>query len=113
MAYSEFLADRIRAFFKSSGRRTEERKMMGGLCFMVEDKMCVGVVGDSLMARIGPDRYEAALGKRGCRPMDFTGKAMKGFVFVDPEAIDTDTDLSYWLGVCLEFNPQARSSRKQ
>ena len=67
---------------------------------------------DSLMARIDPDIYEAALKKKGCRPMDFTGKPMQGYVFVDPVAIDMDKDLEYWIQLCLDFNPKAKSSKK-
>ena len=80
---------------------------------MVDDKMCVGIVKDVLMARIDPDIHEEALTKKGCRDMDFTGKPMKGFVFVDPEAVDLDSDLDYWIGLCLDFNPRAKSSKKK
>ncbi len=69
--------------------------MMGGLTFMVDDKMCLGVVKESLMARIDPDIYDEALLRNGCREMDFTKRPMKGFVFVDPEGVDMDADLAY------------------
>lgn len=113
MAYSEYLADRIRLVFKHKRVAAEEKKMMGGLCFMVNDKMCVGVEKDKLMARIDPKIYDKALAKKGCREMDFTGKPMKGFVFVEPEGIDKDRNLEYWIQLCLEFNPAANSSRKK
>ena len=113
MAYSELLADRIRVYFDDQRISYEAKKMMGGLCFMVDDKMCVGVHTEHLMARIGPDAYEDALNRKGCRPMDFTGRPMKGFVFVDAEGIDMDQDLNYWLDLCLAFNPIARSSKKK
>ena len=80
---------------------------------MVDDKMCVGVHTDQLMARIGPEAYDSALLRRGCRPMDFTGRPLKGFVFVDPEGIDLEEDLDYWLELCLAFNPLAKSSKKK
>jgi TfoX/Sxy family transcriptional regulator of competence genes len=86
--------------------------MMGGLCYMVQDKMAVGIVNGSLMARIDPQVYERVLKKEGCRPMDFTGKPMKGFVFVDPTGIDMDKDLEYWIQLCLDYNPIAKSSKK-
>ena len=81
MAYDEKLAYRIRRLLPRA--KVEEKKMMGGLTFMVNGKMCVGILKDNLMARIGPDVYELALHKKGCREMNFTGKPMKGFVFVD------------------------------
>ena len=112
MAYDEFLADRIRTALQDRKVRFEEKKMMGGLAFMVDDKMCVGVIRDDLMARIDPDVYEEALNRKGCREMDFTGRTMKGFVLVEPEGVDLDDELDDWIELCLEFNPKARSSKK-
>lgn len=112
MAYNEFLADRVRRFFQERKISTEEKKMMGGLCYMVDDKMCVGVVKDQLMARIDPEIYEDALEREGCREMNFTGRPMKGFVFIDPEGTDLDDDLDYWVELALDFNPRAKSSKK-
>ena len=66
-----------------------------------------------LMARIGELATVGALDKTGCKPMDFTGRPMKGFVFVTPEGFDTDDDLEYWLQLCLEFNPEAKASKKK
>ena len=86
---------------------------MGGLCFMVDDKMCVGIVKEELMARIGPDAYEAALQKEGCKEMNFTGRTMKGYVFLEPSAVDLEEDLSYWVQLCLEFNPKAKASKRK
>ena len=80
---------------------------------MVRDKMCIGVEKDMLMARIDPEFYEKALKKKGCHEMDFTGRPMKGFVFVDPSGIDMDHDLNYWIQLCLDYNPRAKSSRKK
>ena len=113
MPYDEYLADRIRNAFKAKKAHFEEKKMMGGICFMVDDKMCAGVVKDQLMARIDPDIYEEVLAKKGCREMDFTKRPMKGFVFVDPIGTDMDSDLEYWIQQCLDFNPKAKSSKKK
>jgi len=113
MAYDEHLADRIRRVFQERKVPYDEKKMMGGLCFMVNGKMCVGVEKEMLMARIDPDIYNKALKRKGCRQMDFTGKPMKGFVFVEAKGIDMDIDLEYWLGLSLEYNPKAKSSRKK
>jgi len=112
MAFDEHLADRIRLVFKQKKTRFAEKKMMGGLCFMVKDKMCLGVEKNMLMARIGPEVYEDALRKKGCREMDFTGRPLKGYVFVEPKGIDLDKDLEHWIDLCLAYNPKARSSKK-
>ena len=113
MPYDEHLADRIRDVFKSKKVVFEEKKMMGGLCFMVNDKMCVGVMKNKFMARVDPAFYPAALKKKGCHPMDFTGRVLKGFVLVSPAGVDADDDLGYWMDRCLEFNPKAKASKKQ
>lgn len=113
MAYNEFLADRVRQQLHQQKIFYEEKKMMGGLCFMVDGKMCVGIVKDDLMARIGPDIYEKALTQTGCRSMDFTGRPMKGYVFVASEGYDLDQQLEYWIQLCLDFNPLAKASKKK
>jgi hypothetical protein len=112
MAYDEFLSDRISQVLKDQKIAFEAKKMMGGICYMVDDKMCVGVVKDNLMAHIDPEIYQQALARPGCREMDFTGRTMKGFVFVDPEGTDLDEDLESWVQLCLDFNPKARSSKQ-
>jgi len=113
MAYDEHLADRVRRYLKQKQVISEEKKMMGGLCFMVDDKMCVGMVGNELMARVDPQIYDEILNNKGSREMDFTGRAMRGFLFISPDGIDLDKDLEYWLDLCLEFNPRAKSSKKK
>ncbi len=80
---------------------------------MVDDKMCVGVVRNQLMARIDPDVYEKVLNTRGSQEMDFTGRPMKGFLFIKPEGVDMEEDLEYWVDLCLEYNPRAKSSKKK
>ena len=87
--------------------------MMGGLTFMVNGKMCVGVLKDDLMARIDPDVYEVALHKKGCREMNFTGKPMKGFVFVGSKGTSGTKDFKYWLDLALDFNKRAKASKKR
>ncbi|MCF8368665.1 MAG: TfoX/Sxy family protein [Bacteroidales bacterium] len=113
MAYDEFLGDRIRMILKEKQVSYDEKKMMGGLAIMVDDKMCVGVIKDSLMVRIDPDIKEDALKRKGCREMDFTGRPLKGFVLVDSEGIDMDHDLALWIQLALDFNPFAKSSIKK
>ncbi len=98
---------------KEKGVSFEEKKMMGGLCFMVNNKMCCGIVKEKLMARVGPEFYEDALKKPHCSEMNFTGRPLKGFVYVEPEGIDQKKELSYWIEKCLEFNPKAKLSKKR
>lgn len=112
MPYSEILAQRIREMLAQQPA-VEEKKMMGGLTFMVDGKMCVGIVRDDLMARIAPEDYEMALKRKGCREMDFTGKPMKGFVFVDAEGMDHADDLRYWIDLALRYNRVAKASKKK
>lgn len=109
MAFSEFLADRVRQLLPSH-LKIEEKKMMGGLIFMVNEKMCLGVdvekqMGiDRLMVRVGKLTYDELLGQRGSQLMDFTGKPMRGFLFIQPEGFDSDEDLAFWVSKALEFN---------
>ncbi|WP_422090532.1 TfoX/Sxy family protein [Tenacibaculum ovolyticum] len=113
MAYNEFLSDRIAQFFNESNVHFYEKKMFGGLCFMVNDKMCVAVIRDEVMARIDPNIYDDCLQRKGCKEMNFTGKPMKGFVFLTEEAIDLDEDFRDWLQLALDYNPLARASKKK
>ena len=113
MACDERLAERVRRFFDELGVACEEKQMMGGLCFMVDGKMCVGIDKQRLMVRIDPDVYESALGRRGCVPMDFTGRPMRGFVFVNLEGLKSKRDFEAWLTLALEFNPRAVSSKRK
>lgn len=112
MAYSEKLADRIREAI-ADYPNVEEKFMFGGVCFMVNGKMCIGVVKDEMMCRINPDVYEEALHKNGCREMVFTGKPMKGYVFVSDEGMKTKKEFEYWISLCLEFNSQAKAAKRK
>ncbi len=109
MAFYEYQADRIRQRM-SSLDHVIEKKMMGGLIFMVNDKMCVGLDFDKksgedrLMVRVGKLAYEELLGKRGSKLMDFTGKPMRGFLFISAEGFDAEVDLDFWIEKALEFN---------
>lgn len=112
MAYDELLEDRIQRILEEKNIQFSKKKMMGGLTFLVDDKMCIGIVKDSLMARIDPEQYQEALNKEGCREMNFTGRPMKGFVFVDAPSIDLEENLEYWIDLALEYNPKAKKSKK-
>lgn len=112
MAYSEKLADRIRERLATL-QNLKEKQMMGGLTFMLNDKMCVGIIQDALMCRIDPAIYQAALEKKACRPMDFTGRPMKGWVIIDPPGIKNKTDFDYWITLALDFNEKAKPYKKK
>jgi TfoX/Sxy family transcriptional regulator of competence genes len=112
MPYSEKLANRIRERLAPLSN-IEEKEMMGGLTFMYNDKMCVGIIKDELMCRIDPDLHETAISKTGCRTMDFTNRPMKGYVMIDETGLKTQKDFEYWINLALDFNKKAKSSRKR
>jgi TfoX/Sxy family transcriptional regulator of competence genes len=113
MAYNEKLADQVRELISETHKNTEEKKMFGGLCFMVNDKMCVGVEKERLMLRIDPDKQDELLKKDGCTLMDFTGRPMKGFVFVSCDVLQTKKQLKYWIQLALEYNAIVKTSKKK
>ena len=102
MAYDEGLAERIRGAF-SERTDVAEKRMFGGIAFMVRGNMCCGVIGDRLTLRVGPDGYEAALSRPHAKPMDFTGKPMKGLVYVEPAGFASPRDLKSWIEKAMEF----------
>jgi TfoX/Sxy family transcriptional regulator of competence genes len=112
MAFDEKLNNRIRETL-SHLPNVEEKHLFGGTCYMVNGKMCVGVVGDEMMCQIDHGIYEEALERPGCREMDFTGKPTKGYVFVSHEGMKTKKQFDYWVNLCLEFNKKAKASKKK
>ncbi|MEX6503957.1 TfoX/Sxy family protein [Pseudomonas zhanjiangensis] len=100
MAYDEGLAERLRDALQGQAD-ISERKMFGGLAFLSRGHMVVGILGDVLMARVGPQGYAQALTLPHVREMDFTGKPMRGYVFVDPPSFEQDADLIAWVERCL------------
>ena len=112
MAYNEKLAGRTREIIAVTQKNIEEKKMFGGLCFMVNDKMCVGVEKERLMVRLNPELFDEVIEKEGCTPMDFTGKIMKGFVFVSEDVLTTKKELEYWVNLALDYNKIAKTSKK-
>ena len=102
MAYDETLADRIRAAIQGQ-RGWKERKMFGGLCFTLRGNMCCGIVGDTLMLRLGDERAKAALRKPHTREMDFTGRPMRGMIYVDPKGIASTVALRSWIELASGF----------
>ena len=102
MAYDEGLAQRVREGLQETPGFAE-KKMFGGLCFLVHGNMACGVTGEELMVRVGPAGYGEALAQPHAREMDFTGRALKGFVFVAPEGLQDDGDLTAWVGRGRDF----------
>jgi TfoX/Sxy family transcriptional regulator of competence genes len=102
MAYDEGLAERIRNALDGE-RGITEKKMFGGVAFLLREKMFVGIVKNDLMVRVGPTGYQSALKKPHARPMDFTGKPMAGYVFVAPEGTTEDDALADWVRRGLTF----------
>src|SRR5688572_4046264 len=96
MAFNETLAQRIRDALKAH-RGVSERKMFGGLAFMLNGNMCCGILGDELMVRVGDAGYENALKRPHVRPMDFTGRPMRGMIFVSTAGLQTRPALESWL----------------
>ena len=102
MPYDEGLAERVRDIF--DGREdVTEKKMFGGLCFMINGNMCCGVNKNDLMLRLGAEEAKAALKHPHARDMDFTGKPLKGFVYVDAEGYAEDEDLEHWIERAAAF----------
>ena len=100
MAYDEGLAERIRGVLEER-HDVAEKKMFGGIAFMVRGHMCVGIVKDELMVRVGSEAYEDLVRQKHARRMDFTGRPMKGFLFVSAEGLERDADLERWVGHSL------------
>jgi len=102
MAYDEGLAERIRGVLDEQPGVSEKR-MFGGVAFLVKGHMSVGIVQDKLMVRVGPASYDRVLRERHARRMDFTGRPMKGFVYVLPEGYETDADLQRWVNLGVSY----------
>ena len=102
MAYNEELAQRIRQQMTQFGENVIEKKMFGGLTFMYKNKMSVGIVGDQLMTRVVSEKYQQALEKDHVKEMDFTGKSLKDFVYVDQAGCKTEQQLAEWIELGVE-----------
>src|SRR5919106_4795866 len=102
MAYDEELAERVRDLISARADVTE-RKMFGGIAFMVAGNMACGVLGDELIVRLGDEEGEKALAEDGVRPFDFTGKPMRNIVYVSPELTSDDEGLSGWVDAGADF----------
>ena len=112
MAYNQQLADRIRIYLAELPD-IEEKEMMGGVVFMYNGKMCVGVMKDELMCRIDPEIHDSMVDKNGCRIMDFSKRPMKGYILVDEFGFKTEEEFKFWMELALAFNPKAKASKKR
>lgn len=113
MVFNIQLADRVREYlFSATTLPIKEKKMFGGLAFMVNKKMCVNVGGDNLICRFDPDLQEEIVEKNGSEPMIMKGKELQGYCYVNPEGFRDQKDFEYWVDLCLAFNVKAKSSKK-
>jgi TfoX/Sxy family transcriptional regulator of competence genes len=112
MAYDEELAKRVKAAL-GRVKPLEEKRMFGGLAFMVRGKMCVSVGKERIMCRIDPAIHDAALQRKGCRTVVMKGREYRGYVHVDADAVKTKSDLDYWVELALDYNSKAKASTKK
>lgn len=112
MAYNEKIADRVRQALAHLPK-VEEKKMFRGITFMVNDKMCISVGDDEIMCRIDPALQETVIERNGCRTMTMKGRQYKGYVVISEEGMKAKKDFDYWVGLALDFNKKAKSSKKK
>ena len=112
MAFDERLAARVRTAL-SEVPGVSEQRMFGGLCYLVHGNMCCGIVGDTLMVRVGPDAYEDSLARPHAREMDFTGRALKGMVYVAPAGVRTPRSLDAWVRRGTDFAASLPAKKKR
>ena len=113
MATDPFFLERMRYILKARNINWIEKRMFGGNCFMVDDKMCFGTYRGGMMVRVPPEEAEELANREGAEHLIHGGRAMKGFLFIEPDGYDMDEDLEFWIGKCLEFNPRAKSSKRK
>ena len=113
MAEDVFVLDRLRSLMHQKSVEYEEKRMFGGHCFMVDDKMCFGTHQGGLMARVDPQEVETLTARNHATQMLHGGRVMKGYIHIEPAGYDMDADLEFWIDECLAFNPRAKSSKKK
>jgi TfoX/Sxy family transcriptional regulator of competence genes len=112
VAYDERLADRVRAALADQPG-ISERKMFGGIAFLLDGKMCVGVLNDELVVRSGKERFDATLKEKHTRPMDFTGRVSTGMVYVSSAGVTRGAALQRWVDIGLAGARTAPSSARR
>jgi TfoX/Sxy family transcriptional regulator of competence genes len=105
--------ERIADLLIARGISFEQKRMFGGVCFMVDDKMCLGTYKGSIMARVDPAEEEQLSQRTGAAPMVHGGRAMPGFMMIDPEGYESDANLEFWVEKSLEYNPKVKVSKKK
>lgn len=113
MPFDTVLAEKVKSWLQDhTKKRIEEKKMFKGLTFMVDGKMCVCISGDNLLCRFNPALQENIAGKAGYEEMIMNGRSYQGYCYVHPEGFRSKKDFEYWLSLCLDYNPQAKASKK-
>ena len=112
MAINEKLTDRVREVLAHI-MNVEEKKMFSGIAFMVDEKLCIAVRGDNVMLRIDPAIHDDLVEKPGCSSMIMKGKDLSGYVVVDESVLNTKKQLIYWVQLALDYNPNAKATRKK
>ncbi|MEO6490100.1 MAG: TfoX/Sxy family protein [Ferruginibacter sp.] len=110
MAFNEKIANRIRQAL-ADVPNVEEKRMFRGIAFMVNDKMCINIGGDEMMCRIDPLLHQSAIKRNGCSGMVMKGKELKGWIKITVDGMKSKKDFDHWIGLALEFNKKARSSK--
>ena len=114
MSYNENLSHRVRIYLNATPNiYVQEKKMFGGLAFLVNGKMCINVGADKLMCRFDPTLTDYVAQKTGFLPMIMQGKELKGYCYVEPTGFESKEDLDFWLKLCLDFNERAKASIKK
>ncbi|REC60634.1 RNA methyltransferase [Chryseobacterium pennae] len=114
MAYNTELADRVREWLAQvNDIKIEEKRMFGGLAFLVNDKMCINISHDNLMCRYNPEKEEEVVEKMGFLPMIMRGKQLKEYCYVEPIGFQKPEDFEYWMKICLDYNKIAKASKKR
>lgn len=112
MAYNTKLADKVRDYLADIPElEIEEKKMFGGLAFLINGKMCVNVSGERLMCRFDPELQKQLQNKKGYQPMIMKGKLLAGYCYVEPEGFKAKKDFDYWMEICLNFNEKEKGKK--
>lgn len=112
MPYNEFLAERVRIRLQQLKKfAVEEKKLFGGLAFLINGKMCINISGENLMCRFNPKLENEISQQKGYVPMVMRGRKYKGFCYVKPDGFDTQQDFENWINLCLEYNIDAKASK--
>jgi TfoX/Sxy family transcriptional regulator of competence genes len=112
MAINELLTDRVREAI-SEIPKVKEKRMFRGIAFLVNNKLCMSVGNQELMCRIDPELYDELIEREGVRALKMRGKAIKGWIYIHEEILQTKKNLQYWIDLALEFNKKAKASKKK